>query len=297
MPRSQADTLFDTVGEIVLDKDMWIIQIHDGDDEWKGDFNPSILVDAETVYFSDYFKYSLENSPVKQIDFSMPNRIVFSLVPTNLWNVFVKFIQDQKNHVAGSSDFTLNFMAKVTAKFQYFPGYSYYWNEENWISRGIATIHLKKLAQADGWESFSSPEIAIVARTIDCLVSLNYLRDIVDPKIVQKSIEELLTSFKLSRIRIHRYNFKILRLTLALWSRSCLYKNGVGDRMKLLNIQCHIDLFRFLKLSSSSSSIQHVLDLIHNLQQRNEFHKLETRFIVWKRNLTELGSSFSGDSK
>jgi hypothetical protein len=293
MPRSPDDTLFDTVGEVVLDKNMWIIQIHDGDDEWTGDINPSILVDENTVYFSDYFRYSLKNSPVIQKDFSMPNRIVFSLVPTNLWNIFVRIIQDQKHHVAGSSDFTLNFMAKVFAKFQYFPGYSYYWNEENWISRRIATIHLKKLALADGWKSFSSPEIAIICRTIDCLVSLNYLKDIGDSKSMQRRSEELLASFKLSRIRIHMYNFEILRLTIVLRLRSCFYKSVGCNKMKLLDTQCQIDLFRFLKLSSESSSIQHVLNLIYKLQQRNEFQKLETRFIVWKRNLTELSNSFS----
>jgi hypothetical protein len=293
LPRSPDYTLFDTVGEIVLDENMWIIQIHDGDDEWTGDINPSILVDKNTVYFSDYFKYSLENSPVMQKDFSMPNRIVFSLVPTNLWNIFARFIQDQKHHVAGSSDFTLNFMAKVFAKFQYFPGYRYYWNEKNWISRRIATIHLKKLTQADGWKSFSSPEVAIIARTIDCLASLNYLKDIGDSRSMQNRSEELLTSFKLSRIRIHMYNLKILRLTIVLWSRSCFYKSMECNKMKLLDTQRQIDLFKFLKLSSKSSSIQHVLNLIHKLQQRNEFEKLETRFIAWKRNLTELSNSFS----
>ena len=297
MPRSLEDTLFDTVGEVVLDKNMWIIQIHDGDDKWRGDINPSILVDTNTVYFSDYFKYSLENSPVIQEDFSMPNRIVFSLVPSNLWNVFVRFIQDQKHHVAGSSDFTLNYMAKVFAKFQYFQGYSYYWNEENWISRRIATIHLKKLAQADGWESFSSPEVAIIARTIDCLVSLNYLKDIGDPKAMQKRSVELLTSFKLSRLRIYRCNLKIIGLTVVLWSMSCFYKCTLRTNMKVVDTRNRIDLFKFLKLSSESNSIQHILVLIHNLQQRNEFQKLETRFIVWEKNLTELSNSFSEDTE
>ena len=297
MPRSRDDTLFDTAGEVELDENMWIIQIHDGNDEWRGDINPSILVDVNTVYFSDYFKYSLENSPVMQEDFSMPNRIVFSLVPSNLWNVFVRFIQDQKHHVAGSSDFTLNYMAKVFAKFQYFQGYSYYWNEENWISRRIATIHLKKLAQADGWESFSSPEVAIIARTIDCLVSLNYLKDFGDPKLMQKRSQELLTSFKLSRLRIYGFNFKIIGLTIVLWSICCFSKSTLHKKMKVVDTKSRIDLLKFLKLSSESNSIQHILILIHILQQRNEFQKLETRFIVWEKNLTELINSFSENTE
>lgn len=33
LPRSIKDTLFDSVGEIVLDNDMWIFQLHD-DDKW-----------------------------------------------------------------------------------------------------------------------------------------------------------------------------------------------------------------------------------------------------------------------
>ena len=33
LPRSIQDTLFDSVGEIMLDKNMWIMQLHD-DDNW-----------------------------------------------------------------------------------------------------------------------------------------------------------------------------------------------------------------------------------------------------------------------
>ena len=50
LPRSIEDTLFDTVGEINLDKNMWIIQLHD-DDHWNGKITLPKSPTPETVYF------------------------------------------------------------------------------------------------------------------------------------------------------------------------------------------------------------------------------------------------------
>ena len=115
-PRNIKDTLFDSVGEIILDKNMWVIQLHD-DDVWKGTVELPPDPDPSTVYYSDFFLSSELNGTSKIQDFMMPNRIVFSLVPSMIWNRFSKLVHAQNYHVAGSFDFTLKLMAQLKCRF------------------------------------------------------------------------------------------------------------------------------------------------------------------------------------
>ena len=80
LPRSIKDTLFDSVGELVLDRNMWIIQVHD-DDRWSGKITMPEVLTLETVYSFDFYLHSETKGTIKIEDYSMPNRIVFSLVP------------------------------------------------------------------------------------------------------------------------------------------------------------------------------------------------------------------------
>ena len=76
LPRSIKDTLFDTVGEIVLDKNMWIIQLHD-DDHWSGKINLPDSPTPETVYFSEFYLYSKTKGSVKLTIIQCPTELCF----------------------------------------------------------------------------------------------------------------------------------------------------------------------------------------------------------------------------
>jgi hypothetical protein len=124
LQRTIRDTLFDSVGEITLDDNMWIIQVHD-DDRWSGKISLPDDPIPGVVYFSNFYLHSESRGAIEITDYSMPNQIVFSLVPSIIWNKFSKIVQDQKYHVAGSFDFILNLMAQLSCEFKYQPGFKY----------------------------------------------------------------------------------------------------------------------------------------------------------------------------
>ncbi len=287
LPRSIKDTLFDTVGEIVLDKNLWIIQLHD-DDSWSGKLSLPEIVDSETVYYSDFYLNSTSKGLTKIQDYSLPNRIVFSLVPSNIWNRFTSLVQAQQYHVAGSFDFTLNLMAQIACKFEYRPGFVYHWNDDNWDTSKNAKAHLSRLAVSDGWKGWSSPEIANLNRTIDSLASLNYLQDIVTPDVIENQIQLLICSFQPSvrnRIKLcisipmfHLvYLLRISQRLLIMVGKSKI--DYVGDRLRL---------YKFVKKTWRTRSLEDVLDLVIQLQAKQEFESLHNRFLLWQELIREL---------
>ena len=287
LPRSIEDTLFDTVGEINLDKNMWIIQLHD-DDHWNGKITLPKSPIPETVYFSEFYLYSDKKSSVKIDNYSMPNRIVFSLVPTMIWNKFSSLVQDQKYHVAGSFDFTLNLMAQLTCKFEYQPGFKYYWKDDNWDTLKNAIAHLTRLAESDGWEDWSSPEIANFNRSIDSMASLNYLKDFLNPAEIKKEILQLIRGLSPSYKKRLKYGIYILVIfTIVEFSKLNFMASRAID-LRSLRLQKRLRLYQLIVKTWNMASIENVINLIVYIESLGEFEKLQVRFQFWKQALEEL---------
>lgn len=287
LPRSIKDTLFDSVGEIVLDKNMWIIQVHD-DDSWRGKITIPSTIAAETVYSFDFYLHSETKKIVQIEDYSMPNRIVFSLVPTKIWNKFTKLVRDENYHVAGSFDFTLNRMAQLACKFEHHSGFEYFWKDDNWDTSKNAIAHLTRLAESDGWKEWSSPEIANFNRSIDSLASLNYLKDMLSPTAVESEISQLIKGFSPSTKRKLKYRV----LNPALWAeiilRSILLSKKERNGQRLLRLQKQLNLYKFIEKTWHIKTIEDLIDLIVYIESLNSFEKLHTRFQFWKLSLAEL---------
>lgn len=286
-PRSINDTLFDSVGEIVLDKNMWIIQLHD-DDKWNGTITLPEVAQSSSVYFSDFYLESDTKGKHKINDYSMPNRIVFSLVPANLWNRFSKLIQDHQYHVAGSFDFTFNLMAHLSCKFVYQPGFEYHWKDDNWDTSKNAIAHLTKLAQSDGWKEWSSPEIANFNRTVDCLSAINYIKDLSDSETIAAEIRKLLLSFRPSIKKRIKYGvlFPILKVEIEL--RKILF---FATKSKHFNSELQteqMNLYRFIVMSWRIKTLGDVIDSINFLDSMKNFKALKLRFQFWKQTLKVL---------
>ena len=287
LPRSIEDTLFDTVGELVLDTNMWIIQLHD-DDLWSGKITLPDSPAPETVYFSEFYLYSETKRSVKIENYSMPNRIVFSLVPSMIWNRFARLVQDQKHHVAGSFDFTLNTMAQLACEFDYQPGFKYYWKDDNWATSKNAISHLTRLAESDGWEGWASPEIANFNRSIDSLASLNYLKDLLNPAEIKKEIEQLIRSIRPSYKKRLKYGFYICTINTVVEFRKLTLKTSGAIELKPLRMQKHLSLYQFIVKTWHMESIENVITLIAYIESLNSFEKLQVRFQLWKQALEEL---------
>jgi len=286
LPRSIKDTLFDTVGEITLGKKMWITQLHD-DDNWAGKVALPISPDFQTVYYSDFYLHSESNGLTKFHDFSMPNRIVFSLVPSIIWNKFAELIQAQNCHVPGSFDFTFSLMAKLVCNFEYIPGFRYEWKDNNWSSGRISKSQLIGLAERDGWSSWSSPEIANFNRSVDSLVALNYLDDLVVAKTLNLEIAQLLDTFQPST----KKRIKHLSLTLLLGGGRLFRKifSLLNKRDPLVAKSDHqLELHRFIIKTWNIRAVSDLISLITELQSNRDFESLQKRFEFWEVSLNDL---------
>ena len=291
LPRSIKDTLFDTVGEIVLDKNMWIIQLHD-DDHWSGKINLPDSPTPETVYFSEFYLYSKTKGSVKIDDYSMPNRIVFSLVPSMIWNKFARLVQDQKYHVAGSFDFILKMMAQLVCKFEYQPGFQYYWKDDNWDTKKNAIAHLTRLAESDGWEDWSCPEIANFNRSIDSLASLNYLKDLLNPTEIKKEIGQFIRGISPSYKKRLKYAIYISILYGIVEVRKLSYRVRGEIDLTSLRIQKQLSLYQFIVKTWRIESIENTIDIINYIESLGGFGKLQDRFQFWEQALEELNKEF-----
>ena len=287
LPRSMKDTLFDSVGELVLDRNMWIIQVHD-DDDWRGKITLPKKIADESVYSFDFYLQSTTKNTVRIQDYSMPNRIVFSLVPTKIWNKFSKLVRDENYHVAGSFDFTLNRMAQLACQFEHHSGFEYFWKDDNWDTSKNAIAHLTRLAESDGWKEWSSPEIANFNRSIDCLASLSYLRDTLSPIALQSEISQLIQGFRPSTKKKLKFRvFNPFHWTEILF-RKMLFSREGSNSQRLLDLQRQRNLHKFIEKTWHIKTIDDLIDLIIYIESLKSFEKLNNRFKFWKLTLLEL---------
>jgi hypothetical protein len=286
LPRSIRDTLFDSLGEIILDKDMWIIQLHD-DDNWKGKICLPIMANSNTVYYSDFYLLSNSSGLTKFKDFSLPNRIVFSLVPSVLWNRFSKMIRDQSYHVPGSFDFTYNLMARLSCKFDFLDGFIYEWNNANWKSTKHSKSHLIGLAQRDGWANWSSPEIANFNRSVDSLVALNYILDFIGKENLHQEIHQLIGNFRPSNRKRLKF-FLLTPILLLLMSIQKGFFYVLGKDLSQSYFQDKVRLHRFILKTWRISNVLDLSTLINELIDMNKFELLLFRFKFWKQALNDL---------
>lgn len=291
LPRNISDTLFDSVGEILIDKNMWIIQIHD-DDRWSGRITLPDLPDPGTVYFSNFYLHSASQGIVQIADYSMPNRIVFSLVPSMIWNRFSKMVQNQKYHVAGSFDFTLNVMTQLTCKFKYQPGFEYFWKDDNWDTSKNSIGHLTRLAERDGWESWSSPEIANFNRSIDSLASINCIKDLLDTESIERKVGQIIHGLKPSYKKAIKYRILIPALKVLIAFRRLFNSSGESNFQRSLKVQKQMNLYKFIVITWQIESIENTLDTIKYLESLEGFEKLQARFQFWRESLSELNGGF-----
>jgi hypothetical protein len=287
LPRSIKDTLFDTVGEISLDKNFWIIQLHD-DDKWSGKLTLPESVNSETIYYSDFYLNSESQGLIQIKDFSMPNRIVFSLVPSNIWNKFASLVRAQRYHVAGSFDFTFNFMAQKMCNFEHNPGFAYHWKDDNWDTVKKSKAHLSRLANSDGWEEWSSPEIAILNRTIDSLASLSFLQDQTSPQVLRNEIQLLVLTLQPSKKNQIKLTISIPILRVLDLFGSFSLGRIFWKKSKTSQIRGRLELYSFIEKTWSIRNLADVLTLVSYLKNMQKFQSLQIRFSFWEKAIRDL---------
>ena len=291
--RSKKDTLFDSLGEISLSENMWIIQLHD-DDNWDGIITLPQNPKPNTVYSFNYFVEVESHKKIEMFDFANPNRIVFSLVPAQTWNKFSRYIRDQEYHVAGSFDYILNFMAQKHSKFEHIDHFNYYWRNQNWESRKKARAHLIGLTRSDGWSSWSTPEIALFNRTMDCIVSLNYIADDLSVDVLESEVKKSINALRMS----NRMSLKIYGIIVVLYFSSMLQrlneKTKVVEVFKEINFSSQINQYLYLLSLRNRTSLAELRERVQYLQTLPELANLRERFEFWDLMISKLESKRAG---
>lgn len=287
LPRSITETLFDSIGEIELDDNMWITQVHD-DDTWLGKICLPRVVSSDTVYCFDFFCES-KAEQIREIgDFSLPNRIVFSLVPWTAWNRFSNFIESQGFKVAGSADFVLNEMCQLAFRFEHLGGYSYYWKDSHWSSRRKARNHLIRLTKADGWAGWSIPDMAIFNRNVDSLSALFFIQDLVPEDEREGLVVKKLQAFVPSAQKRIKYSLLIPTMRTIHRLQDFVRKVKFVDSSIKGMSEERLEAMLFIRQTWGIKSIGDLITMIEVLEKKNDFAGLFQRFKSWKSSICKI---------
>jgi hypothetical protein len=286
LPRSINESHYESLGEIQLDDNLWVMQLHD-DDEWTGHLELPSKVNQDTAYYSKFVMKSGSGDLTEEVGFSTPARINFTLIPSKIWNQFSLMIKDQGFHVAASLDGTLNQMVGLTCAFSPLEHFTYFYDNHNWEGRMAPKRSLNKLARHAGWEDWTSVEIALFNRLLDNLSSLAYVRKFAKHEDLKLKYLELMGEFHPSIKRriyatIELLSLKVLSiLNLAF---SAKYKHSWWGR----EIDSRLSRAIFFHGCRNVENLSDVLDLIRKLENRKGFQTLERRFSFWSSTLSSL---------
>ena len=269
LPRSINESHYETLGCIELDSNLWIMQLHD-DDTWDGFVALPKLIDKAAAYYSDFFMVNESDKITQHLGFSTPGRINFTLLPSHVWNMFAKFIQNQNYHVAGSLDSTLNQMVQMCCDLLPIPNFSYYYDNHNWDSKKSSKESLSKLVRNDGWGIWASVDMALFSRLLDNLSSLWYVKDFVTVHDIREMYTILINQIKPRLRRRLLIRFEILRLSMSIISPKSVIKKVDGISW-LEIIKSKRASMVFIRNSWSARNFKNLIELIGFLENSGEF--------------------------
>jgi hypothetical protein len=263
--RPSTEPIYDSQKYVKIPQDSWIIQLHD-DDDWNGSLGLPDHDQTLMAFQVQFFVGSKSQHTNSKIYDELPARVNFTLIPSVIWNRFTSFIESQSGHIAGSADATLNMVVRDVCLFSTFLDFSYYYNIRHWNNDRSGKTHLTDLSREDGWEHFSSPEIAVINRTVDNLAALSYFSSLYDKEKLSAGVLRELKSFEVIRLKrvFMRYQFGL--------SKFGFKKNRSEFLMQLLN----------------ASEIKTIPDVIEWVRMIPQLPLLESRKIFWVEELSKL---------
>ena len=281
--RPPDEPIYDSQKFITLDRGLWILQLHD-DDEWDGSL--SIPENAQDFDLFTTNFYVINNSKSEYIKWenSPPARINFTLIPSQIWNHFVKFIDSQGGHVAGSVDSTLNLVSRLICFRKSLSSFSYYYDDRHWRNRSNASKNLINLAAQDGWSELASVEIQIMNRNIDNLVAVSFFQEFISTKTQSVITSELLRSFRpsLKRRLITLLKFSVYTICKVL----VYFLEKINTLIYFKQISYYLEsrqkLYRLVMKSWKIRKSTDILKLIYVFENSIQHPSLSARFVFWK---------------
>ena len=193
--------------------------------------------------------------------------------------------------MAGSADSTLNTIARLNCEQAELLTFSYHYDTHNWTRKNYSKNHLKELAFQDGWEDLSSPEIAVLNRTIDAITALYFISESINSASFTKSQSEIFSEFKVSPkklmvIRIRRLPLLVTVSLLNQIQKQSLRERGRDSITYKLNSRLKVD--GILISSDKVKSVKDVIGLIDILARAGNRKLLRKRFAAWHRILEPI---------
>ncbi len=268
--RPSTEQIFDSQRFVRLDDLLWIIQLHD-DDRWEGTLClPAGGVERDDLFQCEFVVNAGGRLTRPQEDQMPPARVVFSYIPSRLWNRVCDFIDAQGGHIAGSVDYTIAMIASLSCRKRYVENFTYIYSDHHWGSRTEAADHLKKLTVVDGWGAFAGSDIAILNRTLDNLSALIFFAGLVSPEDALQTRARLMASFRPSLRKRLLVTCQLRGAALLPASRSS---------------------FRLNQLIASSWRVRTNGDIVALIQKHlspSEFPLLSRRFQFWQEQIANL---------
>ena len=291
LQRPSSEPLFDSLRFIKLDSNLWITQVHD-DDSWSDDLDTVVCKDQNVIYSP--LIYVKSNKVVEKVtpanNSKYPQSVLFSFLPSLLWNKFVDFMNDQGGHVAISQDATLQQIARLFKSYSFTDGYSYTYNIDNWVKKRKSMALVKKYSILDGWGSYSGIEIALINRALDKFSATIYFKDMFPGAQVEADLNQLFHEFQLSKKR-KLVTFFAIKLQTFLLLIACVIEKtsimkGHGLKLRIRKSQRRDILILFM----ASGRIQDLFDLLHfvsNLDKMKVNFELKKRVNFWHQTIAQ----------
>jgi hypothetical protein len=280
--RKPGEAIYDSQSVVVIDSNLWILQLHD-DDQWEGvlsfPFSPSGM-----QLFSPKFVISGKHRNLP-LDWTLspPARINFTALPDSVWNRFTLFIRSQGGHAAGSVDSTLNLVRRLICGYAGLEEFTYTYDNRHWESQRRAKHNLEKLALEDGWGFLASEEIQLLNRRIDALAAVEFFKDLM-PYDSKRTESSLLLDFGLSfKKRIH-LRLRLLHNSLLERIFAFSFIEGLDSLVatKQIKITNQITIDKLIIFSTKVESRQDVLCLVNFIRDLGDFPILVSRFNFWE---------------
>jgi hypothetical protein len=283
LQRDISEDLYDSLLSIALEGNVWIMQLHD-DDSWSGVIELPDNATQNEIFPVDF--YISVDSRVQKIDWndSPPARINFTLIPRKIWTKFAEYASEQGGHLAASTDYTLNLVARLTCEKREDLDFEYIYDSTNWNKRTLKRNQLTRLSKLDGWLHLSGTEVQLLNRSLDALSCLHYFKDLIPDESFNSEIAKLLSGLKLSLTR-STYLHSRRQILLLLVSICRLLRKLLGNKNVIERLEGKLIATTLVIRISRARTPKEIQFEVLEFRKLAKLPKLEKRFEFWIRNL------------
>ena len=281
--RPPQEAIYDSQGYISIDSQLWILQLHD-DDCWDGVLAIPKNAKGFQLFTTEFSVRNVKKRSIINWQESPPARINFTLLPSEIWNRFTKYIKSQGGHVAGSSDSTLDLVSRLTCQQTHIGTFTYSYDNRHWRTRISASKNLKTLARQDGWNDLSGIDISILNRTLDGISAINYFEDLTKPGAVDCARKVYQAKLKVSNRRLILLKLRLFsfRLIISILKRLATCRGNFGLARLSNRLHTYIYLDDLILRIGSLSSREELVRNIVVLRESKQFPLLSERFKFWE---------------